>query len=57
VPNQMSWVLAEFKESLFEDIQELRSFESSSILLGGNISTKEGSDKDVKRRIGLARGT
>ena len=29
----MSWVLAEFKESLFEDIQELRSFQSSSILL------------------------
>ena len=33
VPNHMSWVLAEFKESLFEDIQELRSFESCSILL------------------------
>ena len=31
--NQISWVLAEFKESLFEDIQELRSIESNSILL------------------------
>src|SRR6218665_3169029 len=27
------------------------------VYLGGNISTQEGSDKDVKRRIGLARGT
>jgi len=27
------------------------------VYLGGNISTQEGSDKDVERRIGLARGT
>ena len=25
--------------------------------LGGNISTQEGSDKDMERRIGLAKGT
>jgi len=27
------------------------------VYLGGNISTQEGSGKDVERRIGLARGT
>src|SRR6218665_1736559 len=36
--------------------QELEQTENF-VFLGGNISTQEGSDKDVERRIGLARGT
>src|SRR6218665_1700626 len=36
--------------------QELEQTENF-VYLGGNISTQEGSDKDVERRIGLARGT
>src|SRR6218665_2004163 len=42
----MSWVLAEFRESLFEDIQELRSFESSSILLARRDVNKDLIPKD-----------
>ena len=36
--------------------QELEETENC-VYLGGNISTQEGSDKDVERIIGLARGT
>src|SRR6218665_252899 len=36
--------------------QELEQTENF-VYLGGNISTQEGSDKDVERRIALARGT
>src|SRR6218665_2201421 len=36
--------------------QELEQTENC-VYLGGNIGTQEGSDKDVERRIGLARGT
>src|SRR6218665_298788 len=36
--------------------QELEQMENC-VYLGGNISTQEGSDKDVERRIRLARGT
>src|SRR6218665_1793574 len=42
----MSWVLAEFRESLFEDIQEVRSFESSSILLARRDVNKDLIPKD-----------
>src|SRR6218665_3163225 len=35
--------------------QELEQTENF-VYLGGNISTQEGSDKDVERRIALARG-
>ena len=38
--------------------QELEQTENFVYMyLGGNISTQEGSDKDVERRIGFARGT
>ena len=36
--------------------QELEQTENF-VYMGGNISTQEGSDKDVERRIGLAKGT
>jgi len=36
--------------------QELEQTENF-VYLGGNISTQEGSDKYVERRIGLSRGT
>ena len=36
-----------------QEFEQMENF----VYLGGNISTQEGSDKDVERRIRLARGT
>src|SRR6218665_2360104 len=36
-----------------QELEQTKNF----VYLGGNISTQEGSDKDMERRIGLAKGT
>ena len=50
------WGEGNKKFRLEVDGQELEQTENF-VYLGGIISTQEGTDKDVERRIGLARGT